>query len=124
MFCNRSQRQCRKEIERAEQNDNTYQQTDEDWGMGRQGAGANGDRLFARQRTRQCQQRQIGPIAAEEHDDPGDDVVKGRITAQSTKGAAIIVGGTGNGIEDLAETMRPRIKGPGPSGARTHGHFE
>ena len=29
LFCNRSQRQCRKEIERADQKDNTDQQTDD-----------------------------------------------------------------------------------------------
>ena len=47
------------------------------------------------------------PVAREEHRDAQRDVVERRVGAQPGEGAAVVVAGRGEGVQHLAEAVRP-----------------
>src|SRR6266850_1489032 len=66
-----------------------------------------------RQRPRDGQHRDDQPEAADEHADAERRVVEGRVRGEAGEGAAVVVGGGRERVEDLAEAVDPGVGDPG-----------
>ena len=82
---------------------------DEQRAVGAQGAGALGDELLLGQRAGDGQRGQHHPEAADQHGQAQRDVVEGGVGAQAGEGAAVVAGRRGEGVEDLAQAVRPGV---------------
>src|SRR5512137_1934462 len=73
-------------------------------------AGARRDFLLACQGSANRQGWNGQPVTREEHDDAEGGVIERRVNAQTSKGAAVVGGGRGEGIQNLTEAMRRGVE--------------
>ncbi len=75
----------------------------------RKTAGTEGYGFFAPQASGQGQHRHDQQEATDERGQSQGQVIPGRVSRETRKGAAIIADARGKGIENFAETMGPAI---------------
>src|SRR5579883_2041784 len=111
-----AERQRREEDEPTRDQDHADEEPDEKPAIGRERACRGGDDLLRNERARDRQHGHDHEEAADEHRKAERGIVEERIGAQAREGAAIVAGGRDEGVENLAEAMRPGIGGARESG--------
>lgn len=105
----RPERQCRKKVQRADQQYGADQECNESAARYGERARTRGGHLLSCKRSCHRQDRDDHQEAANQHRKSQGDVVPGRIGAQSGERAAVVGGAGTVGIEDFTQAMRPGI---------------
>ena len=110
MFNNWSQRQSREEAQCSNDDDYADQPGNEQGCVSWQ-ASRHWSALFSSVPANQQWQAQGLPArTSKEHDQPEGDIIEKGVGAQPGEGTAIVVAGRGKSIQNLAKTMRARVK--------------
>src|SRR5665213_2018251 len=113
--------------EPADDEDDADQQADEERPLGREGAGRRRQELLLRQRPGDREQGDHEDEPAHEHRRRQRRIVEEGVGGDAGERAAVVAGGRGEGVEDLAEAVRPGIgdaREPGRHNRRQRGPSE
>src|SRR5262245_4061670 len=114
----RPQREGGDEGERTHDDDDADEHRDEERRVRRQRAGARRHDLLACQRAGDGECRDGEPVAGDQHRDAAEQVVEGNVGVEAGEGAAVVVAHGAEGVKDLAEPVRARVRPAGERGGR------
>src|SRR6266498_2060494 len=115
VFDNRTKRQCRQKIQRADQQDRAQEQHDEGAARDRECSRTRWGDFLLHERASQGHDRHDHEKATDEHGQAQGRVIPGGIARQTGEGAAVVARGGTVGVDHFTEAVRAGVVQPGQS---------